>query len=50
MYSLVASAAVIIFYTPVWENSRSLAKRKFRMVAINGEPVILVLLSMIHPG
>ena len=50
LYSFVASAAVIIFYAPAWENSQSLAKRKFRIFVINGEPIILVLLSMIHPG
>jgi len=50
LYSLIASAMVIVFYAPAWETSPSLIKRKFRIFVINGEPIILVLLSMIRPG
>jgi 4-hydroxybenzoate polyprenyltransferase len=48
MYSFIASSLVIIYYTPAYVSSESWMQKKFRILAINGEPIILVIFSMFH--
>jgi 4-hydroxybenzoate polyprenyltransferase len=48
-YSLIVSSAVILYYTPAFEASSSWLQRKFRILAINGEPIALVALSIFLP-
>ena len=49
VYSFTMSGLVIIYYTPEFESSASWLKRKFRILAINFEPIVLVILSILHP-
>jgi 4-hydroxybenzoate polyprenyltransferase len=48
-YSLIVSGFVIIYYSPKFELSGSWLQRKFRILAINGEPIVLVVLSIFLP-
>lgn len=49
VYSLMVSGLGIIYYSPKFESSASWLQRKFRILAINGEPIILVVLSIFLP-
>jgi len=44
-YSFCASTLVICCYSSTWESSPTWLKKKFRILAINYEPIILVALS-----
>jgi 4-hydroxybenzoate polyprenyltransferase len=46
IYSLVVSGLVILFYSPDFEAGTSWSQRNFRVFAINGEPIILVIIYM----
>lgn len=48
-YSLIVSGFVIIYYSPKFESNGSWLQRKFRILAINGEPIVLVVLSIFLP-
>jgi 4-hydroxybenzoate polyprenyltransferase len=45
-YSFCASTLVICCYSSTWESSPTWLKKKFRILAINYEPIILVALSL----
>ncbi|MFA4929086.1 MAG: UbiA family prenyltransferase [Patulibacter sp.] len=48
-YSFIVSGAVILYYSPTFESDASWLRRKFRILAINGEPIALVALSIVLP-
>lgn len=48
-YSAIASGFAIICYSPSFESGTSWLRRNFRILAINGEPVMLVVLSILLP-
>jgi 4-hydroxybenzoate polyprenyltransferase len=48
-YSFSASILVIFWYSPAFEGASSWIARKFRILAINYEPMVLVVLSRILP-
>ncbi|MFA4860405.1 UbiA family prenyltransferase [Methanoregula sp.] len=48
-YSFIVSGTVILYYSPAFESDSSWLRRKFRILAINGEPIALVALSIVLP-
>jgi 4-hydroxybenzoate polyprenyltransferase len=48
-YSLFVSGAVILYYSPSFESSTSWLQKKIRTIAIDGEAIILVILSIVLP-
>jgi 4-hydroxybenzoate polyprenyltransferase len=50
IYSLISGGGVIIWYSPLFETNKAGLKRWFRVLAIDGESPVQVIVSMIHPG
>lgn len=50
IYSLISGGGVIIWYSPEFETYRTGLRRWFRILAIDGESPVQVIVSMIHPG
>lgn len=48
-YSFIVSGAVILYYSPAFESSASWIKREIRVIAIDGEAIIQVILSIVLP-
>jgi len=48
-YSFIVSGAVILYYSPAFESSASWIKREIRVITIDGEAIIQVILSIVLP-
>lgn len=49
LYSLSMSGLAILCYSPAFESGPAWWQRNFRVLVINWEPIVLVVVSMFHP-